>query len=120
MTLRNYIIGFGLSLVFTVLSFGAVVLHMRGEENASPTGILLLVLLLAIVQFVVQLVFFLHLGDEEKPRYNLMTLGFATFVVGVVVVGSLWIMDHLNHMQGHEMIMEIYEGGEITPQAQDD
>jgi cytochrome o ubiquinol oxidase operon protein cyoD len=58
---------------------------------------------LAIAQLLVQLVFFLHLHRETKPRLNLIVFLFMLMVVGIVVVGSLWIMENLDYtMHPHE------------------
>lgn len=53
--------------------------------------------ILAFGQFVVQLVYFLHLGTEQKPRWKLLVFWFMIVVVLIVVVGSLWIMYNLNY-----------------------
>ncbi len=56
--------------------------------------------ILAIVQATVQLIFFMHLGVEEKPRWNLITFWLLTLMVFVIVAGSIWIMYHLNYNMG--------------------
>jgi cytochrome o ubiquinol oxidase operon protein cyoD len=52
---------------------------------------------LAVVQLFVQLYFFLHMGDESKPRWNLMAFLFMLLVLVIVVFGSLWIMKNLDY-----------------------
>jgi cytochrome o ubiquinol oxidase operon protein cyoD len=37
------------------------------------------------------------LGRESKPRWKFIFLLFALLVVGIVVGGSLWIMNNLNY-----------------------
>jgi cytochrome o ubiquinol oxidase operon protein cyoD len=44
----------------------------------------------------IQLHYFLHLGDEPKPQWNLLTFGFMIGVVLILVFGTLWIMNNLN------------------------
>lgn len=92
MTLKHYAIGFIASLVLTVLAYFAV-------EGAWFSGLALLVVLcvLALIQMVVQLVYFLHLGEEVRPRYRLASFLFMSGILLIVVVGSLWIMHHLNY-----------------------
>ena len=51
----------------------------------------------AVLQLVVQVVFFLHLGREKKPRYNLLFLISTVGIILVVVVASIWIMNHLHY-----------------------
>jgi heme/copper-type cytochrome/quinol oxidase subunit 4 len=55
----------------------------------------------------VQLIFFVHLDQERKPRWNLMVLLFAVLVVVIICFGSLWIMKNLNyHAPMHDNIDE--------------
>jgi cytochrome o ubiquinol oxidase operon protein cyoD len=51
---------------------------------------------LAVAQMIVQLVFFLHLGDEVRPRYKFASFVFMAGILIIVVGGSLWIMNNLN------------------------
>lgn len=85
-------IGFVLSLAVTLLAYFAVV----GEWL---NGLWLLIALcgLALIQMVIQLVYFLHLGEEVRPRYRLASFLFMSGILLIIVVGSLWIMHHLNY-----------------------
>lgn len=89
--LLRYSIGFVTSLVLTL---GAYIL----ASGQIVSGIELIIVLggLALVQMLVQLVFFLHLADETRPRFRLVSFGFMTIILVIVVAGSLWIMYHLN------------------------
>lgn len=91
---KSYITGFLLSLGLTLVAFFAVT-----EKIAEGWGLVLLLSGLAVTQLLVQLVYFLHIGQEEKPRWNLHSLLFASMVVVIIVFGSLWIMRNL--MYGH-------------------
>jgi cytochrome o ubiquinol oxidase subunit IV len=53
---------------------------------------ILLLIGTAVLQFIVQLFYFMHLKEEKKPRYNLMVLIFGLVVVFTIVAGSMWIM----------------------------
>lgn len=57
----------------------------------------LLVMALAAAQMVIQLVFFLHLGNESSPKWNLAAFAFMLLMLGILVIGSLWIMNNLNY-----------------------
>jgi cytochrome o ubiquinol oxidase subunit IV len=87
-----YIVGFGLSLILTLTAYTLVV-----QELLSRRVLLISITILAITQLIVQLVCFLHLGNESKPRWNLMTFLFMLLVLFIVVFGSLWIMTHLDY-----------------------
>jgi len=51
---------------------------------------------LAVIQMFVQLIFFLHLGKENKPRWNTLIFAFMLLVLLIVVLGTLWIMHSLD------------------------
>jgi cytochrome o ubiquinol oxidase operon protein cyoD len=96
-SVRSYTTGFALSVVFTLLAYWLVV------ERVWEGGVLVAALaVLAIAQLWVQLVFFLHLSRESKPRWNLVVFSFAVLVVLIVVGGSLWIMNNLDYHMMHE------------------
>jgi cytochrome o ubiquinol oxidase operon protein cyoD len=116
-TLRSYITGFTLSLVFTLLAFGLVWVHMISQHQSLPHGLLVPALVvLGVAQLLVQLIFFLHVGNESKPRWNLTVLIFALLTVFIIVGGTLWIMQNLQHTaQMQDMFT-----GEVAPQNQVD
>lgn len=89
---RSYIIGYVLSVVFTIAPYLLVV-----NDVLEGWGLVLMLAGFAIVQLFVQLIFFLHLGRESKPRWNLLVFLFAVLVVVILVFGSLWIMKNLNY-----------------------
>jgi len=88
-TYKAYITGFVLSLALTLGAYFAVINH-------APVT-LFVIIGLALVQLLVQLVFFLHVGRGQDGGWNFVVL-FSTFsVIFILVVGSLWIMKHLNY-----------------------
>lgn len=91
-TLASYVSGYIFSVYLTIAAYLAVYNHLF-----SNTALLIIIVALAIVQFLVQLVFFLHLGRETRPRWKLAVLLFMLLVVMILVFGSLWIMSSLNY-----------------------
>jgi len=93
-----YSVGFGLSIIFTLAAFWAVQIHLD-SHHTFPTDTVLIAIItsLAVVQLVVQLVFFLHMGSEKRPRWNLAAFVFMLLVLVILVFGSLWIMNNLNY-----------------------
>lgn len=90
--LVNYISGFVLSILLTIGAYIAVTQH------TFMGGVLIAVIIgLAILQVLVQLFFFLHLGQETRPRWKLAVLIFMLITLGILVFGSLWIMQNLNY-----------------------
>ena len=51
---------------------------------------------LAIAQMGVHLVFFLHIGTGPDSTNNVLAVAFGVLIVFLVVAGSLWIMADLN------------------------
>ena len=92
-TLKTYISGYIASIVLTVTAYLAVSHRLLSGNN----GLIAVVVGLALAQFLVQLVFFLRLGRETKPRWKLLVFGFMVMVVCILVFGSLWIMSNLNY-----------------------
>lgn len=88
----SYTIGFILSIALTLAAYFLVV-----EKILTGTQLMLAIVSLAVVQLLVQLVFFLHLGRESSPRWNQMVFWFAAGVVLIVVIGSIWIMENLDY-----------------------
>jgi cytochrome o ubiquinol oxidase subunit IV len=100
-SVRSYTIGFVLSIVLTLIAFWMV------NSNVSSGWTLVISLgVLAIAQLFVQLIFFLHLGRESKPRWNLSVLLFAAMVVIILVFGSIWIMKNLEYHHGQQISEE--------------
>jgi cytochrome o ubiquinol oxidase operon protein cyoD len=91
--MKSYVSGFAVSLLLTLTAFALVAQHIDTSQDALSHNVLIPVVIgLAIVQLMVQLVFFLHLGRESKPRFNLTAFLFMLLVVVLLVGGSLWIM----------------------------
>lgn len=90
-TYKAYVIGFVSCLILTGVSFGLVVL-----EFLTGYALIYSLLTLAIVQAIVQILFFLHVGQEPKPRWESLIFYFMVLVVFIIAVGSLWIMYDLN------------------------
>lgn len=101
-SLKGYITGFGLSLLLTLTVFLFVNDHVSSHHSAfSHQFLIILLAALAFIQFVVQMVFFLHLGTERRPRWKQLMFWFMTVVVLILVSGSIWIMQNLNYNMMH-------------------
>ncbi len=55
---------------------------------------------LAVVQIVVHLVCFLHMSAASEQRWNVVALGFAILVVGILIDGVA--LDHAEHQRQHD------------------
>ncbi len=97
-TMETYVAGFVLSLVFTLVAYLLVRDHLKNNHlHPSDTAMMISLAVLALSQLLVQLRFFLHLGRETKPRWNLLVFFFMLLTVFIIVGGSLWIMHNLSY-----------------------
>ena len=97
-SLREYTVGLILSIVLTAVPFGIV---MADIVSGAPA--LLIILVCAVAQVMVQLVFFLHMNSSSGQMWNTTSGIFTAILMLLFIVGSIWIMAHLNHnmMMGH-------------------
>jgi len=93
--LSSYMAGFALSVVLTIAAFSVVA--YPAFFGLAGTGEFAAIFTLAVVQLVVQLVFFLHLGSGRGARWNVAMFFLMVGVIMLIIVGSLWIMTHLNY-----------------------
>ncbi|WP_022727753.1 cytochrome o ubiquinol oxidase subunit IV [Fodinicurvata sediminis] len=89
--LRRYLTGFVLALVLTVIPFALV-----ATGSLPQTQTLLVIAAAAVVQILVHLRFFLHLGISTTPRETLLAIAFACVLIFIMIGGSLWIMFDLH------------------------
>ena len=86
-----YTIGLALAVALTATSFWVANTSMLWALGV-PIGLVVL----AIAQMGVHLVFFLHITTAPDNTNNVLALAFGVFVVILVVAGSLWITTNLN------------------------
>lgn len=81
-----------------ILSLIALFGAYRVDQYHLSDGFLTFILfVIAITQAILQLVFFFHIGLGSKPRWNIVSLFFAIFVLFLVIGGSMWIMYNLDY-----------------------
>lgn len=96
-TFISYAVGFATSIALTLVAFGIVFAHTSGALAISGPTLAATLVLLAIIQLVVQLFTFLHLGRESSPSWNLITFCYAAVLLLSLVLGTIWIMNNLNY-----------------------
>jgi cytochrome o ubiquinol oxidase operon protein cyoD len=92
--LGGYLSGFLISLALTLAAYLLATQHAL--DSALPAALIAL----ALIQFVVQAAFFLHLGEKGASKERLAIFAGACLVVFILVAGSLWIMFTLNERMG--------------------
>jgi len=90
-----YIIGLALALILTGVSF-----WVASTSVLWGPGVAVGLVVLAIAQMGVHLVFFLHITSGPDNTNNVLALAFGVLIVFLVMVGTIWIMAHMNANMG--------------------
>ena len=86
----SYVIGLVLALTLTGISF-----WVASTSALWGPGVAVGLVVLAIAQMGVHLVFFLHITSGPDNTNNVLALAFGVLIVFLVMVGTIWIMAHL-------------------------
>ena len=86
----SYIVGLGFALLLTAVSF-----WVASTSSIWGPGVAVGLVVLAIAQMGVHLVFFLHITTGPDNTNNVLALAFGVLIVFLVMVGTIWIMAHL-------------------------
>ena len=91
-SLKDYLIGFGLSVVLTAIPFWIVMDHVF--KNGVLTSALIMAF--AAVQILVHMVYFLHMNTKSEGGWTFLARMFTMVLLGITLSGSIWVMYHLN------------------------
>ena len=100
-TFKGYITGFLLSVVLTAIPFWLVMAKVLPTPGITAA----VILVMAAVQVVVHMVYFLHMNARVEQGWSLLALVFTGVLVIIMLAGSIWVMHHLNTnmMPVHDM-----------------
>ena len=90
-TLGSYVAGFVLAVILTAGAFGVV---LRG--GLDPATAIIVLAVLAFVQVVVHLVFFLHLNASAGEGWNLLSLAYTVLAAAFLIFGTIWVMHNVS------------------------
>lgn len=110
-----YFLGFLFALILTLIAFIATALQVEnldkitefarslisslaGDGQASKTSVLWLVTVLAVIQLLVHLRFFLHLNLDPKNHTKLAAIMVTVLILFIVVGGTVWIMSDVDRL----------------------
>lgn len=91
----SYIVGLGLALLLTGVSF-----WVASTSALWGPGVAVGLVVLAIAQMGVHLVFFLHITSGPDNTNNVLALAFGVLIVFLVMIGTIWIMGHMSMNMG--------------------
>ena len=86
-----YVIGLALALILTGVSF-----WVASTGVLWGPGVAVGLVVLAIAQMGVHLVFFLHITSGPDNTNNILALAFGVLIVFLVMIGTIWIMTHMD------------------------
>jgi cytochrome o ubiquinol oxidase operon protein cyoD len=116
-SLKDYVIGFVLSVILTAIPFWLVM----GHVFKNPTVTAFSIMGLAGIQIVVHMIYFLHMTPKAEGGWNMLALIFTLVLVTIALSGSMWVMYHLNNnmmptslMTGANMATETMNMGNMT------
>lgn len=101
-TRQDYVTGFVLSVILTAVPF--IVVMAGGFPSARMT--VFLVLACAIAQIIVHMVYFLHMSPKTEAGWTLVALAFTIIVLVIAVVGTVWVMYHMDRNMMPGMMTE--------------
>jgi cytochrome o ubiquinol oxidase operon protein cyoD len=87
--------GFITSLVLTVIAYFIIINPEFFNFNIKTA--IIIIFILALIQSLVQLIFFINVWKEEGPLWNLGIFISTVSIIFIVVFFSIWIMNHLNY-----------------------
>jgi cytochrome o ubiquinol oxidase operon protein cyoD len=99
LSLARYIAGFVGCVVLTLAAYLLVT-----RSSWSAWAIVATLSVLAVVQFIVQMVLFLHVTEERGSHWKLATMWLMLGVVLILVGGSVWIMNNMNYRMTPEQM----------------
>jgi cytochrome o ubiquinol oxidase operon protein cyoD len=91
-TLKDYAIGFVLSVILTAIPFWLVMAKVFDKSSTTA----MVVLGFAAVQIVVHMVYFLHMNGKNEGGWTLLSTLFTLVLLVIVMAGSIWVMYHMN------------------------
>ena len=91
-TKRDYVTGFVLSVILTVIPFGLVM--SGGLSSARLTAFI--VLACAVTQMVVHMIYFLHMNTRSEGGWTVISMVFTLIVLIIAVAGTIWVMYHMD------------------------
>lgn len=105
-TMQGYVTGFALAVVLTAIPFWLIM----GDVFRNPTTAAIVVMVFAVAQIFVHMVYFLHMNSKSEGGWTMLAMIFTVVLVVITLAGSFWVMFHLNSnmmpsMQ-HEMEMK--------------
>lgn len=93
LTLR--VTGYIASLILTLIAYFIII--SPNYFNFNNKMAIFVIFILALIQSLVQLIFFINVWKEEGPLWNLSIFISTVSIIFIVIFFSIWIINHLNY-----------------------
>ncbi len=87
--------GFTVSLLLTFVTY-FIILNPE-FFNVDIKTVVIVIFILALLQALVQLIFFINVWKEKGPLWNLGIFISTVSIIFIVIYFSIWIINHLNY-----------------------
>lgn len=87
--------GYFLSLLLTFAAY--FIIASPAYFNFDVKSAVIAIFALALLQSLVQLIFFIHVWKEKGPLWNLWVFISTVSIIFIIIFFSIWIIQHLNY-----------------------
>lgn len=87
---RAYLTGFVLAAILTIIPFSVV-----WGQLLPRSGAILVLVICAIAQIIVQVRYFLHIDLSRQKREDLQVILFSSLLLFIMAAGTIWILGNL-------------------------
>ena len=91
-SLQEYLMGFCLSVVLTIVPFWLVL----GDVLVNKGLTIFVIIAFGTIQMLVHMIYFLHLNTKSEDGWIIISFVFTVMLVVIAIAGSIWIMFHLD------------------------
>ncbi len=91
-TQQDYLTGFVLAVILTAIPFFLVMSGVLSSARLTA----FLVLICAVAQIIVHMVYFLHMNPRTEAGWTMVSLVFTIIVLVIAVIGTIWVMYHMD------------------------
>src|SRR3712207_6471871 len=105
-TFGSYMTGFVLSVILTAIPFWLVMGNVLNDTLVTS----IVIMAFAAVQIVGHMIYFLHMNTKSEGGWTFLALVFTLTLVVITLVGSIWVMYHMDQnmmpMSPHEALQK--------------